>query len=414
MEPDKGIISKTIRAEDTTRIIITTLSGKNDAGTNSVLLPASSVSNSSVPAKINLTGSHTSITADRGAIVLLTADIVDLKGNHVNTNNPVLKWTVTGPATLIGPSVYVSADTDEPGMSMETYKNLPVVNFIRSTGEPGLIRVRVYAAGLASAMVEIRAAEAQAGISGIIEPGLKNEGRKPVARPVLNRNSLEDPPNEIKMISQELKFNPATRSGLVLKIKEYILNNNPGIDTLTIEFKTLMDVLSMQMNNNGGYISAEDYNFNAEHYNNCKLIYSYISSTKLPSQFKEGLNRHYSEIIIRKGSERNAGEEMNWLNWIPSGGTVVMCNKGINGTDIKGVILTDKDDLADLIAIVYPQFANFSKEAKERALIFTGKINPFVHPEPGTASGKNGDSILSYKAEHGKTILIPLLKFISE
>src|SRR5664279_2761888 len=112
-------------------------------------------------------------------------------------------------------------------------------------------------------------------------------------------------------------------------------------------------------------IEIGDYNFNVDHFNNCRLISSYINSTKLPPVFKDGLKKYYSEAIIKRGNEKNAGEEMNWLNWIPSGGTVVMVEDEITGSGNKGVLFTKNKGLAEIISVVYPKFANFSVEAKE-------------------------------------------------
>ena len=66
-----------------------------------------------------------------------------------------------------------------------------------------------------------------------------------------------------------------------------------------------------------GHLVADDYNFNTDYYNNCRLISGYINATKLPPLFKEALKKYYADLIIRQGSEKNAGEEMNWLKLDP-------------------------------------------------------------------------------------------------
>ena len=85
---------------------------------------------------------------------------------------------------------------------------------------------------------------------------------------------------------------------------------------------------------------------------------------------------------------------------------------------MKGAILSKNSGLADIIAVVYPKFTNFSQEAKERALIFISKMNPFIHSASISDQNRAGDNIrqnnISYDAEKGQPILIPLLKFISE
>ena len=116
-------------------------------------------------------------------------------------------------------------------------------------------------------------------------------------------------------------------------IRDYILKNNPSTDTTTVELRALVELFSSHLLNNNGRLVADDYNFNTDHYNNCRLISGYINATKLPQLFKETLRKYYADVIIRQGIEKNAGDEMNWLNWIPSGGTVISL-PGRSGTGL--------------------------------------------------------------------------------
>jgi hypothetical protein len=370
------------------------------------------------PAKIVVTGSQNKVKADRGSVVIITADIVDSRGIHVQGANNSIKWTLTGPATLVGPSVYESDINKHHEIDGVWYMEMPVSNVIRSTGKPGKINVSVSSSGLASGTFDIEAEELESDNSVIVEPVLQDEGRIGVSKILLKVNRLDDVPREIKMNYDELNLGSSDKHGYIKIIKDYIFKNNPSLDTATIEFRTLGDLFSSQLLNSGGHLNANDFNFNIDHYNNCRLINSYINSTKLPPLFKEGLKRYYSDAIIKKGSEKNAGEEMNWLNWIPSGGTVVIYQDEKANVNLKGAILSKNSGLADIIAVVYPKFANFSQEAKERALIFISKMNPYIHSASISDQNRAGDNIrqnnISYDAEKGQPILIPLLKFISE
>ena len=370
------------------------------------------------PAKIVVTGSQNIIKADRGSVVIITADIVDSRGTHVQGANNTIKWTLSGPATLVGPSIYESDINKHHEMEGVWYMEMPVSNVIRSTGKPGRINISVSSSGLTSGTFDIEAEEMESDNSIIVEPVLKDEGRIGVAKILLNVNRLEEVPREIKMNYDELNLGASDKTGYERMLRDYMLKNNPALDTTTIEFRTLNDLFGTQLLNSGGRLTANDYNFNVDHYNNCRLICSYIYSTKLPPLFKEGLKKYYSDAIINKGSEKNAGEEMNWLNWIPSGGTVVMVQSEKPGANLKGVILTNNTGLAEIISAVYPQFAKFSQEAKERALIFVSKVNPYVHAASISDQSREGNNAeqtnVSYTAEKGQPILIPLLKFISE
>jgi hypothetical protein len=95
---------------------------------------------------------------------------------------------------------------------------------------------------------------------------------------------------------------------------------------------------------------------------------------------------------------------------------VVISNAGENIPAVKGAVMTSKTELSDIIAIVHPGFPKFSDEAKERALIFISKMNPYVIQTTLSEKDMDGKTVttISYKAEKGQMILIPLLKFIAE
>ncbi|MCU0472702.1 MAG: DUF4982 domain-containing protein [Bacteroidales bacterium] len=370
------------------------------------------------PARIILKGSHQKIKADRGSVAIITADIVDSKGVHIYGANNTIKWTVTGPATLAGPSVYKTDIDRHHEMEGVWYMDMPVSNVIRSTGKPGKIHVTVSSGGLASGSFDIEAGELITENSIISEPVLENEGREPVERPVMNIYRLDEIPKEIKPTEDEFNLGSSDRQSYAKVMRDYILKNNPATDTSTIEVRVLIELFSSHLLNNSGKLVADDYNFNTDHYNNCRLISGYINATKLPQLFKETLKKYYADAIIRQGSEKNAGDEMNWLNWIPSGGTVLISQEGSAPVWPKGTIVTSKTELADLIAVVYPVFVNYSEDAKERALSFTSKMNPYIIVKESGEQSREGDQTkkitVSYAAEKGKPILIPLIKFISE
>jgi beta-galactosidase len=370
------------------------------------------------PARIILKASHQKVAADRASVAIITADIVDSKGNHVYGANNTIRWSVAGPAALAGPSRYESDINKHHDMVGVWYMDMPVSNVIRSTGKPGTIRITVSASGLASGSVEIVATENKPDNSFVIEPELENEGREPVDKETLSSERLEEIPQEIRLMQDELILPPADKPAYSRAIREYIYKNNPSVDTASVEFRELLKLFTMQLINNNGRLIADDYNFNAGHFNLCRLISGYINATKLPPLFKETLKNYYAEAIIKQGSDKDAGDEMNWLNWIPSGGTVIISQEGNTPAWPKGTIVTSKSELADLIAAAYPVFVNYSDEAKERALTFTSKMNPYIIVNEVNEQSREGDqekiTRILYTAENGKPILIPLIKFISE
>ena len=199
-------------------------------------------------------------------------------------------------------------------------------------------------------------------------------------------------------------------------IRDFIKNANQEVDTASAEFRELTFVLAGHMLNNGGKLSADEYNYNVDHYNSCRLITGFISPTKLPQPFKDGLRRYYALAMIRNGTAKNETDELNWINWIPSGGTVVVSTTKTGSVWPKGTIISEKTLLQDLITIVHPQFPGFSAEAKERALVFIAKMNPYVKINRQDDLENDGKSVASvaYVVEKDQPVLIPLYKFIAE
>jgi hypothetical protein len=346
------------------------------------------------------------------------AEVADSKGHCISGATNSLKWVISGPASLVGPSYYLSYADSNRKSSEGWYMEMPATNFIRSDGRVGKIGVTVFSSGLASGSCEIDAEEIKADNSVITEPILTDAGRKSVNANPLVTERLEEAPSEILMVSGDFNLTPMDIEGYYMNMRDFIKKNNPSADTVSVEFKTLVTLFAHQLSNNGGILSAADYNFNVGHFNNCRTISGYIAKTKLPQLFKENLRKYYSRIIITQGIEKNAGDEMNWLNWIPSGGIIVIVPDETTNTSQKGIIFTKQTELPELIKSVYPQFSKFSEDAKERALIFISKMNPDVqikYPNGGSITQgidpKNG---LKYFAKKGQPILLPEYKFISE
>ncbi len=313
-ETNHAVDSKIAVAEDTTRIIAGGSVSGGSAGESGsfkdILIEkgtmqvsglkagkttASKTVVAGAPAKVTLRASHLKISADRGSILIITADITDDKGNHVPGAANTVRWTVSGPAKLVGPAIYQADINRQQPVSGIWYIEMPVSNVVRSTGKQGKIRVTVSSAGLASGFVEIEAEAVIPDNTVISEPVLADEGRGPVERATASASKLPPAPAELKPTVDELVFPIGSKTTYLQGISDYIVKNNPSVDTATIEFRTLTSLFAVHLLNNGGRIIADDYNFNAGHYNSCRLITKFIPSTKLPELFKDGLKRYYAE-----------------------------------------------------------------------------------------------------------------------
>jgi beta-galactosidase len=370
------------------------------------------------PARIALTSSQKEIPADKGSVAVITADILDAKGNHVYGASNTIKWNVTGPVKLSGPSVYKSDIDRHHEKDGVWYIDMPVSNIIRSTGKPGKITVQAFSGGLISGKLEIEAINPKPDNTVISEPVLTDMGRRPVTRIILKSERLNNTAQEIKPARDEFIVSVPGNGSYQSEVRNHIFKANSSVDTTTIEFRTLVSILAGYLKNSNGHLPASDFNFNIENFNNCRLITGYLNSLKLPRLFTDGLKKYYSDMIIRESVEKDAGDELNWLNWIPSGGTVVISQDGSEKTIVKGALMTDKSDMADIINVVYPSFAGFSSDGKERAITFISRMNPYVKVTSISEANGSGNGTITtkvtYTAEPNRPILIPLMKFIAE
>ena len=136
------------------------------------------------PAKVILTATRTKAPAGLHEIVEIKANIVDKNNVPVIGANNMLKWTVTGPATLIGPENYISDRDQVEAYEGTMYIDAPVFNLIRSTGETGKVKVSVTSSNLQTGEIEVvfeKAADINT-IKGILEPKVSPQGRLPVDR----------------------------------------------------------------------------------------------------------------------------------------------------------------------------------------------------------------------------------------
>ena len=127
---------------------------------------------------ISLSADRMMSTADN--LVEFKVDIVDKEGVHVYGANNTLKFHVEGPATLVGPDVYISDRDKHEEYEGTMYIDAPVINLIRAVGKTGTVTVTASATGLepASATVEVVDYADPAPLPGISEPRLSWEGRQ--------------------------------------------------------------------------------------------------------------------------------------------------------------------------------------------------------------------------------------------
>jgi beta-galactosidase len=368
------------------------------------------------PARIRLTSSHTRMPADRSSVAIITADIVDSEGNHVYGATNTIKWTVTGPANLAGPETYESDINKHHQMDGTMYTDMPVANIVRSHGDPGKIKVTVSASGLASGSIELIADEVNNRNSIIIEPVLSNTGRLKVVKNNGTEKSIPPVVQEMKQTIDELNLKKPGKSEYSDYIRNYIIKNNPNLDSSSVEFKTIVDVFATQMLNNSGRLIADDYNFSVDHFNKCREITKSVDNTGLPETFRKGLKRYYARTVILQGTEKDIPVEKRWIQNIPLDGNVVIVQEKNSIVTDQGGVLTNETDLAAIVSLVHPEFAGLPEENMLKILNFISGINPYIVTSFRSEQSRDGDkkkaTNVSYTVTKGEPVWIPAMKYL--
>ena len=333
------------------------------------------------PAKVILTATRTKAPAGLHEIVEIKANIVDKNNVPVIGANNMLKWTVTGPATLIGPENYISDRDQVEAYEGTMYIDAPVFNLIRSTGETGKVKVSVTSSNLQTGEIEVvfeKAADINT-IKGILEPKVSPQGRLPVAKNTEQITRIIAP-EEMKQYKRELNFPLTETDKLRANIEKFVLVQNPDINPQSVEIQLVVDkfyqLMYVTRNATDHRLVADDYNFVVEQYNICREITKQIATMELPQAYQDDMIKYYAELIIERGQDRNFLNEKNTIALIPSGGKVLLLNdkrKGVNG-----VIETKETDLIQILHTIYPETKEFSDANMKKALTLLTNINPSV------------------------------------
>ncbi len=354
--------------------VATTADGKK--ATNRVVMAGE-------PAALTITPTACRMMATPDNLIEFKVDIVDKDGVHVYGANNTLKFEVDGPARLVGPDIYISDRDKSEEYEGTMYIDAPVTNLIRATGKTGKVKVTVSSTGLKSASAEIEVVPYTdpEPAAGVVEPVLSPDGRERVAINTTAANFIKAPV-EMKEYAGEVRFPISCKAEFRTLVGNFIREQNPGIDTSTVDFGYLLDAFCAILNSTAdysgkyGYIVADDYNFIAAQYNVSRAITKNIAAKRLPEAYKRELIGYYARLIIAEGKDKNFMAENELIDRIPGGGrAVVVCDGG--GTD-RGVFYTDEKDLPRLLVQLYPETAAFTKETMKKALMTIVYLNPSV------------------------------------
>ncbi|MBR0300277.1 MAG: DUF4982 domain-containing protein [Bacteroidales bacterium] len=272
-----------------------------------------SVEMASTPWKIILEVINDRIPADRSGVSLVIARVVDRSGRPVQGFSAPLTWSVSGQGRLIGAPVYESdidknLDSDGSG-----YVVAPVPNLVRSTAKAGRIRIKVSSPGLKTGKAVIRSCKSTPRYDGIVEPPLKDRGRERILRDSTFCETVEYVEEMARIYAPE-QIRASSREEYKNAIKEFVLRHNTAMDKNTIEFKALVNRLTIYVENTRGELTEDDYNFVAQTYNSLRQITHTIRMTVPDPEERESLIESYSKRMLEDGEVIDVNAVLSQFN----------------------------------------------------------------------------------------------------
>ncbi|MFW5985234.1 MAG: glycoside hydrolase family 2 TIM barrel-domain containing protein [Halanaerobiaceae bacterium] len=222
------------------------------------------------PHQISLTTEQEVITADRAGISLIKVDILDENKNHVFGAHNELRVNVSGAGYLVGPEIYYS-DIDKNSQKEGTmYIDTPIYIPIRSTCNPGQIKIQVTSFALQADEITIKSViPEKKDDTGIKEfPVQKNKTRKLEKKAGINYQN-EKGIYALKETKEDIDFSSYPESEYRSRLAKLIKKRNKDIiidqDILQILLKVMVEYLKKEE----GILVADDYNFLINRYNMC-------------------------------------------------------------------------------------------------------------------------------------------------
>ncbi len=357
------------------------------------------------PARLVLSASPAEIPADRSGISMISVDIVDAAGVHVYGADNPLTWSVEGPGKLVGPELYESDRNKHEAMEGVMYIDTPVQNLVRSTSEPGVIRVRVTSPGLAPAEIALRSTPPGRPVaSGIRLPSLSDSGRRPVRRDASYRPGHDlTGVEQIRPAADPLVVAGRTPSAVRSEIRSFIRQRNPEVDTTTAAYRALETRLAETLTASGGRMIEDDFNFLAGRYNEAIRLSRYLEAVRLHVFFRDALMRYYADEIIGQGAPLTLDSERQRLEPLFGGSRVVFLEgstrEGFSSTPVlvtddgKGGVFSHEHrldyyiakagSLEQLLSLAYPEFAALPAEQKQRIYRYMDELNPAIRYRDG-------------------------------
>lgn len=275
------------------------------------------------PARLTLTARHEALVADRASIAVLRVDVVDAAGQHAGGVTPPLAWTISGPGRLLTPNVYAPDTTKDRAAEGIWYTDLPISTLIRTTGEPGTIRVQVSSAGLAPAEIALESArDERTSSAGITEPPLGDAGRKPVSR-LMEFIDPDRSREDIAPMRDSPHFGVRSTSGYRAALDQLVRARNPALAPQAPAYDRLLARLTAQLAASSGTLIEDDYNFLAARYNTCAQLYRTVDALGFHPRYRDAWKTYLADTLVGEGTGAPADELELLLRTVPREGRFV-------------------------------------------------------------------------------------------
>lgn len=343
----------------------------------------SRVTMAGAPAELRLGAEHDALPADRSGIAILTADIVDAKGVRVQAATNPLRWEVVGPARLVGPADYATDIAKTLAAEGQGYVTTPVKNLVRTTAEPGTIRVRVTSPGLRAAELTLRATRPTPIAGPVHQPPLHDAGRLRVVRdatfdPV--REAVANSPTLARIEDENHSFPGLAGPALRKAITDFVRARNAALDPREPAFAALIERLAGAVERTNRQLIPDDYNFAGRRFDDAMRLATYIDATRLHPAYREAMKRHYADTVITRGRSIDEAAERarlapllegsRMIRLVSDGPTPVAYQKT---RDFYDVIAATP---AELLGRMVPDLAARPADERQAALVALARANP--------------------------------------
>lgn len=263
-------------------------------------------------ASIRLSVDQANLMADRASVGFVTAEIVDAAGLPVQGASDTLTWSVEGPATLVGPSVFTSDKEKLLAGEGTGYVTSPVRNIVRATATPGTVTVRVAATGLAPGKITLTAVvPPEQPANGIGERRLSDTGRRPVVRDASYNpfdGAGDDAPAIARIENENVTFPRSSDTDLRTAIDAFVRQRNPTLPTGIPAYSALLDRLASAVLRTNRQLIPDDYNFIGESFNDATRLADILADLGLPARYRAQIDAYYAEQIISRGLTADIAE----------------------------------------------------------------------------------------------------------